>query len=79
VLVDGGWNLLAGNRAVQLLTDLVAPELLTPPVNVLRASLHPRGLAPYVVDLQEYAAHVVSRLRRQAERAGTTGLRALLG
>jgi len=79
VLVDGGWNLLAGNRAVQLLTDLVAPKLLTPPVNVLRASLHPRGLAPYVVDLQEYAAHVVSRLRRQAERAGTTGLRALLG
>ena len=76
--MDGGWNLLAGNRAVQLLTDLVAPELLTPPVNVLRVSLHPRGLAPHVVDLAEYAAHLVSRLRRQAERAATTGLRVLL-
>ncbi|WP_232662995.1 helix-turn-helix domain-containing protein [Pseudonocardia sp. TRM90224] len=79
VLVDGSWNLLAGNRAVALLTDLVDPALLAPPINVMRVSLHPRGLAPHVVDLPEYAAHLVSRLRRQAERAATTGLRALLG
>jgi transcriptional regulator with XRE-family HTH domain len=78
VLVDGSWNLVAANRAVALLTELVDPELLTPPANVLRVSLHPRGLAPHVVDLEEYAAHLVSRLRRQAERAATTGLRALL-
>jgi transcriptional regulator with XRE-family HTH domain len=78
VLVDGSWNLLGANAATSLLTELVDPELLTPPVNVLRASLHPRGLAPHVVDLAEYAAHLVSRLRRQAERAATTGLRVLL-
>jgi transcriptional regulator with XRE-family HTH domain len=78
VLVDGAWNMIGANRAVALLTDLVDPALLAPPVNVLRASLHPRGLAPHVVDLAEYAAHLVSRLRRQAERAATTGLRALL-
>jgi transcriptional regulator with XRE-family HTH domain len=78
VLVDGSWNMLAANRAVALLTDLVDPELLVAPVNVLRVSLHPRGLAPHVLDLQEYAAHLVSRLRRQAERAASTGLRALL-
>src|SRR5688500_5170350 len=68
VLVDGFWNMMGTNRAVALLTDLVDPQLLTPPVNVLRASLHPRGLAPHVVDLPEYAAHLVSRVRRQAER-----------
>jgi transcriptional regulator with XRE-family HTH domain len=79
VLVDGSWNLLAANRAIALLTDLVDPELMVPPVNVLRVSLHPRGLAPHVVDLEEYAAHLVSRVRRQAERAASTGLRALLG
>ena len=79
VLVDGMWNLVAGNRPVQLLTELVDPALLTPPVNVLRVSLHPRGLAPHVIDLQEYAVHVISRVRRQAERAASTGLRALLG
>lgn len=78
VLVDGSWNLLGANAATALLTELVDPALLTPPVNVLRASLHPRGLAPHVVDLAEYAAHLVSRLRRQAERAATTGLRVLL-
>ncbi len=78
VLVDGTWTLLAANRAVALLTDLVDPALLVPPVNVLRVSLHPLGLARHVPDPQEYAAHIVSRLRRQAERAATTGLRALL-
>ncbi len=78
VLVDGSWNMLGANRSVALLTDLIDPELLTPPVNVLRVSLHPRGLAPHVLDLPEYAAHLVSRLRRQAERAASTGLRALL-
>src|SRR5439155_12203745 len=43
VLVDGSWNLVGANRAAALLTDLVDPALLTPPVNALRASLHPRG------------------------------------
>jgi transcriptional regulator with XRE-family HTH domain len=79
VLVDGNWNLVDANPAVAVLTELVDPALLTPPVNALRVSLHPRGLAPHVVDLPEYAAHLVSRVRRQAERAATTGLRALLG
>lgn len=79
VLVDGTWNLLGGNRALVLLTELVDPSLLEPPVNVLRVSLHPLGLARHLPDPQEYAAHVVSRLRRQADRAATTGLRALLG
>jgi len=78
VLVDGSWNLVAANRAAAVLVELVDPELLTGRPNVLRASLHPRGLAPHVVDLAEYAAHLVSRLRRQAERAATTGLRVLL-
>jgi transcriptional regulator with XRE-family HTH domain len=79
VLVDGSWNLVAANRAAAVLVELVDPELLTGKANVLRASLHPRGLAPHVDDLAEYAAHLVSRLRRQAQRSATTGLRALLG
>lgn len=78
VLVDGMWNLLGANASAALLTELVDPEMLAPPVNILRLALHPRGLAPHVVDLEEYAAHLVSRLRRQAERSATTGLRALL-
>lgn len=79
LLVDGAWNLLAANDALSLLTDLVDPALLAPPVNVLRAGLHPRGLARHVLDLPEYAAHLVSRVRRQAERSARTGLLALVG
>lgn len=78
MLVDGRWDLVAGNLGIGLLTELIDPELLVPPVNVLRVSLHPKGLAPHVVDLQDYAAHMIGRLRRQAERAASTGLRALL-
>ena len=78
VLVDGSWNMLSANRAIAVFVELVDPELMAAPVNVLRTSLHPRGLAPHVEDLAEYAAHLVSRLRRQAERSATTGLRALL-
>ncbi|MFC4942188.1 helix-turn-helix domain-containing protein [Pseudonocardia sp. GCM10023141] len=78
MIVDGQWNLLASNAAGAVLTELVDPALLTGTINALRVSLHPRGLAPHVADLAEYAAHLVSRLRRQAERSATTGLRALL-
>lgn len=79
LLVDGAWNLLAANAGLPVLTALVDPDLLTPPVNVMRLALHPRGFARHVVDLPEYAAHLVSRLRRQAERSARTGLLALLG
>ncbi|SHL37892.1 transcriptional regulator, XRE family [Pseudonocardia thermophila] len=78
VLVDGSWNLVSANRAVAVLVELIDPDLMSGTPNVLRASMHPRGLAPHVEDLEEYAAHLVSRLRRQAERSATTGLRALL-
>ena len=51
ILVDRRWELVAANRAAALLVDGVAPELLEPPVNVLRASLHPDGLATRIVNL----------------------------
>ena len=43
VVVDRGWHLVSGNSSIALLTDGVAPELLEPPVNVLRLGLHPEG------------------------------------
>lgn len=43
-----------------------ADELLTPPVNVLRLSLHPGGMAPRIANLGEWRAHLLGRLRRQA-------------
>jgi len=65
VVVDRGWNLVDANASLAVFTDGVAPELLAPPVNVLRVSLHPDGMAPQIVNLGEWRAHLLGRLRRQ--------------
>jgi transcriptional regulator with XRE-family HTH domain len=66
--VDRHWHLVAANRAIGPFLDAVAdPALLQPPLNVLRLSLHPNGLAPYIVNLREWRGHVLHRLRRQIE------------
>ncbi len=77
VVVDRAWNLVDANASLALFTDLAAPHLLAPPANVLRASLHPDGLAPHIVNLGEWRAHLLSRLRRQVELSGDAGLTAL--
>jgi len=63
--VDRHWNMVAANAAVAPLLVAVDPELMKPPVNVLRASLHPRGLAPLIVNLPEWRGHLLDRLKRQ--------------
>jgi len=77
ILVDRRWELVAANRAVAVLIDGVAPELLEPPVNVLRASLHPNGLAQRIVNLAEWAENIIGGLRRQIAVTGDEDLRAL--
>lgn len=51
--LDRAWNLVEANSALSLFTDLLAPHLLAPPINVLRAGLHPDGLARHIVNLGE--------------------------
>jgi transcriptional regulator with XRE-family HTH domain len=77
VVVDRHWGLVAGNAAIALLTEGVAAELLEPPVNVLRLSLHPDGLAPRLANLGQWRAHVLGRLGRQAVATGDPALAAL--
>jgi transcriptional regulator with XRE-family HTH domain len=78
VVVDGAWEMVAANSAVGLLTEGVAPELLEPPLNVLRVSLHPDGLAPRIVNLGEWRAHLLDRLRRQIALTADPALKTLL-
>jgi transcriptional regulator with XRE-family HTH domain len=66
IVVDRGWNLVDANQSALLLTKGAAPELLAPPANALRLSLHPQGLAPRIANLGEWRGHVLGRLRRQA-------------
>ena len=63
--VDRHWNLISHNQPVLLLLQGVPPELLQPPLNVLRLSLHPRGLAPKIVNLAAWRNHLFERLRHQ--------------
>ena len=77
VVVDRHWGLVAANRAVAILTAGVAPHLMEPPVNVLRLSLHPDGLAPRILNLGEWRAHLLDRLARQAVVSGDPALFAL--
>jgi transcriptional regulator with XRE-family HTH domain len=65
--VDRHWNMLSANRVVAPLLDGVAAELLQTPVNVLRLSLHPSGLAPRIANLEEWRGHLLARLRHQID------------
>lgn len=68
--VDRHWNLVAHNRMVPLFIAAAAPALAVPPVNVLRLSLHPQGLAPMIDNLPDWREYVLYRLARQVAATG---------
>ena len=78
LVVDLQWNLVAANAAIEPLMAGVAPELLSGQVNVMRLSMHPKGLAPRIANLGEWRAHALERLRRQVELTADPGLIDLL-
>ncbi|HEV7158597.1 MAG TPA: helix-turn-helix transcriptional regulator [Caulobacteraceae bacterium] len=72
--VDRRWNILASNQALPRIYEGVAEELLTPPVNGLRLSLHPRGMAPRIINLGEWRAAILARVRSQMAASGDADL-----
>jgi transcriptional regulator with XRE-family HTH domain len=77
LVVDRGWRMVAANRSLAPLLAGVAPHLLEPPVNVLRVSLHPEGLGPRIANFAEWRAHILERLKNQAEATADPELAAL--
>lgn len=75
--IDRHWNMVAANRAIGMFLDGIAPELLTPPINVLRLSLHPSGLAPRILNLRQWHEHILARLRHQIDATADPVLVAL--
>ncbi len=65
--IDRHWNLIQANKAVAALITSAAPFLLEAPVNVLRLTLHPDGLAGRIHNYAEWRDHLLERLRRQIE------------
>jgi transcriptional regulator with XRE-family HTH domain len=76
--IDRHWTMVAANAAVARLAAVADPPMLEPPINVLRLSLHPRGLAPRIANLPEWRAHLLERLRRQIEVSADPKLAELL-
>jgi transcriptional regulator with XRE-family HTH domain len=79
LVVDRYWNLVTANAPMAALAAAaIDPALLEPPVNAMRAGLHPQGLARVVLNLGEVRAYFVGRLRRQVALTGDPKLAALL-
>jgi transcriptional regulator with XRE-family HTH domain len=76
--IDRRWILVASNTAVTPLLAGIDPALLQGQVNVLRLSLHPKGLAPRIGNLVEWRGHLLERLRRQIELTADAALIALM-
>ncbi len=77
LVIDRHWELIDANTALVPLLDGAAPQLLEPPVNVLRLSLHPDGVASRIVNLGEWRAHLLARLHHQAATTGDPELAGL--
>jgi transcriptional regulator with XRE-family HTH domain len=78
LVVDRHWDLVDANEAVAVLIAGCAPALLEPPCNVLRLCLHPDGLAPRIVELGAWRAHLLARLRHQIGATADPRLQELL-
>jgi transcriptional regulator with XRE-family HTH domain len=78
MLVDRHWNLVSANKAAQRFLAHIAPELLQPPVNVLRGTLHPRGFSTRIENLPQWRSHVLARVARDLELTADPTLAELL-
>ncbi|MFH8884172.1 helix-turn-helix domain-containing protein [Streptomyces californicus] len=77
LVVDGVYGVVAANRGVALLLEGVAESLLVPPVNAMRLTLHPEGLAPRIVNLPEWRADLLAQMERQIALVRSPALREL--
>jgi transcriptional regulator with XRE-family HTH domain len=75
--IDRHWTIVAANSALAPLLTGASPELLKPPVNALRLSLHPEGIAASIVNWHAWREHVLARLQRQIDVSGDDTLSAL--
>ncbi|MET8457120.1 helix-turn-helix domain-containing protein [Streptomyces parvulus] len=77
LVVDGTYRVLAANRGIAMLLDGVAEHLLAPPLNAMRLTLHPEGLAPRIRNLREWRGHLLDQMERQIALQRSEPLRAL--
>lgn len=77
LVVNRWWELVDANSAVAMFLSGCSAELLKPPINVLRLSLHPDGMAPRIANLPRWRAHLLTQLLKRSEVMGDARLREL--
>jgi len=77
LVMNGMYDVVTANKGVRLLLDGVAGHLLEPPMNAMRLTLHPQGLAPRIQNLAEWRGHLLERMERQAALRSSDALRGL--
>ncbi|MYT35681.1 helix-turn-helix domain-containing protein [Streptomyces sp. SID8356] len=77
LVVDGRYDVVAANRGIALLMEGIAEELLVPPLNAMRITLHPAGLAPRILNLPEWRADLLAQMERQIALVRSPELRTL--
>ncbi|MFF4522550.1 helix-turn-helix domain-containing protein [Streptomyces bluensis] len=77
LVVDGTYNVVAANRGVRALLAGLPEHLLTPPMNAMRLTLHPQGLASRILNFGEWRAHLLERIERQIALRSSAELRHL--
>ena len=75
--IDRQWRVVASNAALPELYEGCAEDLLRPPINGLRLTLHPQGMAPRIANLAEWRGHILSRLEQQIDITASPELIAL--
>jgi transcriptional regulator with XRE-family HTH domain len=77
LVFDAGYHVVAANRGIMMLLDGVPESLLQPPLNTMRLTLHPEGLAPRIRNLREWRGHLLEQMRRQIALRRSESLREL--
>ena len=77
LVVDSVYNVVAANRGVMMLMEGVADSLLQPPLNAMRLTLHPDGLAPRIRNLREWRGHLLAQMEREIALHRSAPLRGL--
>ncbi|MCY0936232.1 helix-turn-helix domain-containing protein [Streptomyces sp. H34-S4] len=77
LVVDSAYDVVAANRGVLMLMEGLPEHLLTGPLNAMRLTLHPEGLAPRIHNLRAWRGHLLAQMERQIALARSEPLRAL--
>ncbi|NEB05416.1 helix-turn-helix transcriptional regulator [Streptomyces sp. SID13726] len=77
LVFDASYHVVAANRGIMMLLDGIPESLLRPPINTMRLTLHPEGLAPRIRNLREWRGHLLEQMERQIALGRSDQLREL--